>query len=672
MLRPLLLLAALASAAATTIEPDRPVWPQEYQVSFDFEVPYIGEYQKSGFKYKYQAWHDSRLGRQKMVRDDVETVLVLVPVNKMYEVFPAYDHLICWEDEIHGGTGPTLEGAEPGSGDAEQWSEETMAEGRPLSQQRRLRSREGAAAAEGAAAEAQRGPYRLFDWEKKQPGKLLPFVLPDISGELERWVYAGTEVFKETGDSAHVYEWDLTEGGLSQMTYKFYVTREGAPLRLWMLGTNLYSGGHKDEYIATYYDWQPGPVPDEAFHLPDGIAPDDCKPAAPDAALAASAAAAAAAAGKAPAQSGWTPGALLHSFAQHMPSVHWGHKAYDAFIHRSGRRHSHESEYHARRAEFERSAAFVAGWTARRAAHLAGAANAAANASADSSAAAPAAPAPHEVALNHFADWTREEWLALVRPERFAKRLLAREQPGTRLHRVSTPSHMVPAEVVWRGTPADSPVKDQAACGSCWVSTTSSFSSVGAIESAWYRATGKQLLFSEQHMIDCGWEAGNSGCYGGDQIKILNWVFRRGALAAQADYPYQGINNFCRTDVPQKHFKGHWVLVEGGEEALKEALLTRGPMVVSIDASADSFRFYSGGLYHNPDCATNPADLDHAVILSGYATTDDGVEYWLVKNIWSPFWGEKGYLRVTRKGNDCGVSSEPVYVDLAPVGKQEA
>jgi hypothetical protein len=41
-----------------------------------------------------------------------------------------------------------------------------------------------------------------------------------------------------------------------------------------------------------------------------------------------------------------------------------------------------------------------------------------------------------------------------------------------------------------------------------------SFSSVGALEAAWYRATGKQLLFSEQHMIDCAWEAGNSGCYG--------------------------------------------------------------------------------------------------------------------------------------------------------------
>ena len=33
------------------------------------------------------------------------------------------------------------------------------------------------------------------------------------------------------------------EGGISEMKYRFYVTRQGAPLRLWMMGTNLYSGG---------------------------------------------------------------------------------------------------------------------------------------------------------------------------------------------------------------------------------------------------------------------------------------------------------------------------------------------------------------------------------------------------------------------------------------------
>jgi cathepsin L len=282
-------------------------------------------------------------------------------------------------------------------------------------------------------------------------------------------------------------------------------------------------------------------------------------------------------------------------------------------------------------------------WNRRRADHLAAVERSGANATAHG-------PVPHTVALNHFADWTREEYLSLVRPDRSAKRLLAAAQPGVQLHEMSTPSHMVPAEVIWRGTPADSPVKDQAACGSCW-----SFSSVGAIEAAWFRATGKQLLFSEQHMIDCGWEAGNSGCYGGDQIKILNWVFRRGALAAQADYPYQGINNFCRTDVEQKRFKGHWVLVEGGEEALKEAVLTKGPMVVSIDASDDSFRFYSGGVYHNPDCATKPADLDHAVIISGYATTEDGQDYWLVKNIWSPYWVRHAAAGAAAVANCCAL-----------------
>ena len=33
-------------------------------------------------------------------------------------------------------------------------------------------------------------------------------------------------------------------------------------------------------------------------------------------------------------------------------------------------------------------------------------------------------------------------------------------------------------------------------------------------------------------------------------------MFRRGGLATQADYPYEGINNFCRKDVGDQGFKG--------------------------------------------------------------------------------------------------------------------
>jgi hypothetical protein len=98
---------------------------------------------------------------------------------------------------------------------------------------------------------------------------------------------------------------------------------------------HMPAGGHKDEYIATYHNYTAGPIPDEAFHLPDGMATDDCTAAAPDAAMAAAAAASAAtAAGGAAPTPRSQPGALRRQFALHMPSVHWGHAAYDSFMHR--------------------------------------------------------------------------------------------------------------------------------------------------------------------------------------------------------------------------------------------------------------------------------------------------------------------------------------------------
>ena len=35
-----------------------------------------------------------------------------------------------------------------------------------------------------------------------------------------------------------------------------------------------------------------------------------------------------------------------------------------------------------------------------------------------------------------------------------------------------------------------------------------SFSTVAAFETAYFRLTGKQQLFSEQQLIDCAWEVG--------------------------------------------------------------------------------------------------------------------------------------------------------------------
>ena len=57
--------------------------------------------------------------------------------------------------------------------------------------------------------------------------------------------------------------------------------------------------------------------------------------------------------------------------------------------------------------------------------------------------------------------------------------------------------------------------------------------------------------------------------------------------------------------------------VKGGEEALMEALLTKGPMTVSVDAAPKSFAFYQSGVYSEPTCQSKIDKLDHAVIVSG-------------------------------------------------------
>ena len=45
----------------------------------------------------------------------------------------------------------------------------------------------------------------------------------------------------------------------------------------------------------------------------------------------------------------------------------------------------------------------------------------------------------------------------------------------------------------------------------------------------------------------------------------------------------------------------------------------------------------------NPGGCSDP--LDHAVVVVGLGTTEDGQDYWLVKNSWGVKWGEQGFFK---------------------------
>lgn len=71
------------------------------------------------------------------------------------------------------------------------------------------------------------------------------------------------------------------------------------------------------------------------------------------------------------------------------------------------------------------------------------------------------------------------------------------------------------------------------------------FSAVGAMQGAWYLATGQVLSFSEQQLVDCSWNYGNNGCQGGEMEPAIQYIAEHGGAAAEEDYQYKGQNMFC-------------------------------------------------------------------------------------------------------------------------------
>ena len=137
-------------------------------------------------------------------------------------------------------------------------------------------------------------------------------------------------------------------------------------------------------------------------------------------------------------------------------------------------------------------------------------------------------------------------------------------------------------------------------------------------------------------------------------------------LELEKDYPYKGVNGHKKCLVESSKqvvtIDSYVKVVPKKIDQLK-ASIALGPTCVGVDSSARAWTTYLHGIFNPLKCGT---DLDHAITAVGYGKEGEK-EYFILRNSWSEYWGEKGYMRmaVGKDGDGvCGVlmdSSRPTF-----------
>jgi len=222
-----------------------------------------------------------------------------------------------------------------------------------------------------------------------------------------------------------------------------------------------------------------------------------------------------------------------------------------------------------------------------------------------------------------------------------------------------------PAEVAdipdswdWRTLGAVSAVKNQGQCGSCW-----SFSTTGNIEGQWFLANHSLPDLSEQEFVDCDHvcseyhkqKSCDQGCNGGLMSNAFTFAIQEKGVDSESSYPYEAVDDTCRFKPDSVvAMISNWTMLSEDEDQIAAYLVANGP--VSIAADAETWQFYTGGVFRAP-CGTA---LDHGILIVGYGSKKDieqrMVNYWIIKNSWGADWGEQGYILLERGVGKCGVN----------------
>jgi len=261
--------------------------------------------------------------------------------------------------------------------------------------------------------------------------------------------------------------------------------------------------------------------------------------------------------------------------------------------------------------------------------------------------------ATYTMGLNQFSDLTAAEFKSKYYGYKPIKNDFLRSK---NYHKVDE-NVKLPAAVDWRTKNAVTPVKNQGQCGSCWA-----FSTTGSTEGAWAIAKGELVSLSEEQLVDCSSAQGNQGCQGGLMDQGFEYIIQNHGICSEASYPYVSAGGTSpgtcsASSCTSVATISSYTDVPANNEAALLSAAAGQPVSVAIEADQSVFQSYTGGIINDPSCGTT---LDHGVLVVGYGT-DNGQDYWIVKNSWGASWGESGYVRLARNVNQCGISQQPSY-----------
>lgn len=222
-------------------------------------------------------------------------------------------------------------------------------------------------------------------------------------------------------------------------------------------------------------------------------------------------------------------------------------------------------------------------------------------------------------------------------------------------------------------------------CGSCWAhGALSAFADRIKIQRMKRGMGGPDINLSIQYILNCGTEVAGS-CHGGSATATYEFIHSYAknvpyascqqymacssesseGFCKHVDTTCNGMNT-CRTcstfsdyggkcvDIP---FYPNATIKEYGElenwRTIMAEIYARGPVAAGVNAN--EILEYPGGVIDMP---YKSKGVDHIVSITGWGTQANGDKFWIVRNSWGEYWGERGFFRIKMGENQLGIEGQ--------------